>query len=678
MFGGENFPSTKEVLRWQNWDDPSRKRIFNIYGTTEISCWASIHEVTKNDLEAGEIPLGELLEGTLFAFIPHDELHEIEHLIIMTKNRFCIADDQDDKLLSCGLPIAHKTGDLVKRRNGKIFYYGRSNDIIKRFGSRVDLSRIEHIAHQVHPAVACIYTKKKIVLFYQSEAEQQLIKYHLQQNLNSSEIPDEYRRINSMPLSDHGKVSKEKLKEIYKEIIKCDEETRLEAEDSFLEAINQIFNLKLAKGRDDTDEPDGKRIKTELDLTFKSLGGTSFDALRLSMKIEESLGISNELLPMLLDDTASIREICSYLKDLKPKDAIKIQEIILQQTKICSTVVAQFDLKKCVDASPALIELDNKNSLVCVGSHSHELITINSSSLKIISKTLLDDRIESEVVRFNDSGIVGCYNGQLYCFDFQSGAIKWKFASNGMIKSKALVIDDLIIFGNYNYQENLWCLQVNPTNDVTLKWNRLVGSRGVLAAPLLIDNSSAFICTLDGICEMIDVKTGNKKWNRQLESAIFSNPQRIPGTSKILVAEVSKKIHCLTTIDGNDLWSIKTEGHIFSSFHFHQQDDELLILFGCHDKNLRCYSYREHSEPSPKWSVELQSQIYGTPKVVNVNSEPFAISFSTSGFLNFFKLSNGQLEHSHRLPGEVFSTPTVKDQTIFIGCRDNFLYCIQF
>jgi acyl-CoA synthetase len=142
---------------------------------------------------------------------------------------------------------------------------------------------------------------------------------------------------------------------------------------------------------------------------------------------------------------------------------------------------------------------------------------------------------------------------------------------------------------------------------------------------------------------------------------------------------VSGVVHCID-FDGTFLWTFKTDGHIFSSFLLHQEEEDCMkILFGCHDKKLRCLKYSfETASIDLEWETETQSQIYGTPKLVTIDAEKHVVSCSTCGFVNFFKLSTGSIEHSMKLPGEVFSTPVIFDRTMFIGCRDNFLYCVKF
>jgi acyl-CoA synthetase len=130
-------------------------------------------------------------------------------------------------------------------------------------------------------------------------------------------------------------------------------------------------------------------------------------------------------------------------------------------------------------------------------------------------------------------------------------------------------------------------------------------------------------------------------------------------------------------MEGNELWKFETDGEIFSSFSFQNLDaSKIGIVFGCHDKKLRYLEYNfDTNSVKLKWSCELNSQLFSTPKLTDGN---LIVSCSTDGHINFIDSSSGVIQHCHKLPGEVFSTPVIIGQRIFIGCRNNYLYCIEF
>lgn len=65
VLGGEKFP--EQILDYYTSD--SKVSLYNIYGITEISCWASMYKV---ELNCGEIQLGTPLDDTVFKVVNED------------------------------------------------------------------------------------------------------------------------------------------------------------------------------------------------------------------------------------------------------------------------------------------------------------------------------------------------------------------------------------------------------------------------------------------------------------------------------------------------------------------------------------------------------------------------------------------------------------------------------
>lgn len=679
--GGEALPIADEIRCWQDWDRDDRKQIFNLYGITEMSCWASIHKIQMEDFKYDSIPLGTPLEDTKFAYYKNTE-NGLEELVLITKSRVCFIDNSNtDKNLKKiqGNFFAQRTGDFVMKIDGKLFWYGRANYMIKRFGERINVRRIEMSAIKFigNSQVACVFTKKCLVLFYRStnDVTKELQDY-LKNNLKSNEIPDEIRKIEFLPVNEHGKINRRKLREIYAKVHKDRFHENEDVEKIFIEAINQMFNLKLnINSQLSEDEPDSKRIRSDFDSTFQQLGGKSCEALRISMMIEDRANII--LLPKLLDNQFTIRELYEQLSKCVPKRNItKVTKA--SSSDISIQQIHSYDLSKCVDSTPSLLEIKGEH-YVSIGSHSNKLININVSTLSVASSINLSDRIECEVSQFKNFGVVGCYDGLLYCFDVLAGSIVWKYDSKAMIKSKPLVIDnEIIIFANYDSNANMRCIKIsNDSSSIHMCWSKMLGTLGIVANLLRIDGDFIIVATLSSTVHKVSITTGNESWCKQLQFPVFSSPQRVPNScsNEFLVAEVTGNIHCID-FNGNTLWTVDDfEGQIFSSFIFSPTTSGIRIIFGSHDKNVHILNY-QGSNISVERKIELQSQIYSTPNILRLRNKEYIVSSSTRGYVNFISLNEGVVEHSEKLPGEIFSSPCIYKNMIFIGCRDNHLYTL--
>ena len=53
---------------------------------------------------------------------------------------------------------------------------------------------------------------------------------------------------------------------------------------------------------------------------------------------------------------------------------------------------------------------------------------------------------------YKDSVYCGSVDGQLYCLEYRSGRLRWKFAAKGPITGTPLVYDDIVYVGSTDHQ----------------------------------------------------------------------------------------------------------------------------------------------------------------------------------------------------------------------------------
>lgn len=127
--GGEPFPA--ELLAYKR--HPQLK-LFNLYGVTELSCWATIADLSTPGLSQEEVPLGVSLEETFVELRKEEGL--IGEICIGSASRHCLLDE-----VPKGSPVP--TGDLGEFIYDRLYFRGRRSRSIKRFGRRVALQSVE-------------------------------------------------------------------------------------------------------------------------------------------------------------------------------------------------------------------------------------------------------------------------------------------------------------------------------------------------------------------------------------------------------------------------------------------------------------------------------------------------------------------------------------------------------
>uniref|UniRef100_A0A182W8H8 AMP-dependent synthetase/ligase domain-containing protein n=1 Tax=Anopheles minimus TaxID=112268 RepID=A0A182W8H8_9DIPT len=705
VLGGERFPIVKRSIE-------SRVAVYNIYGITEVSCWSMIQQVPHGN--ESDVPLGEPLDCSIMLQLrslddenlqAERKIHgsTIGQLYIGSSSRICTIlgkNNENYHTLRIQQPVYRSTGDVVELTpEGKYYYRDRCKRTIKRFGCRVSLSELEAVL-QSHSAVqqcaSCfISNQQRLVLFYTSHSNDRSIQDKLwseiRTKLKPDHLPDELHRIEHFPLSAHGKISTDGLERIYENLKQSFNDDRISALDYFRAELSA---MGIAHDRQPVKEGGNKKMKPNS--SFIDRGGTSFTALRLHSTLEEKFKVPlPQLITLLIDPSSPLEMAFKYVASNVSTNNNDLVDALAQSSvpnENRLTIVGQYNLEKCIDSRPSLVLCSNVGHILTIGSHSGMLLTINIDTDAVVSRIMLPDRIECTVSFFTAEnsvvyGVVGCYDGFLYCFNPLNGSIAWKYDAGAMIKCTSLVLphNNVIVFGSYSNDYNLNCIIADHSRPI-LKWKVQIGTKPILALPLSLGGNDEgeliLVATLDGTLATVNVATGGLLWQRTLlrNIPIFSTPVFLPEYKRIACGGVDGTFSIYEAVAGIETANYKLPGNVFSSFeilkHTH---DRIHFVVGCYDRKVHCIEYLPLSGETllPKWQIEVQSQIYATPCVIGSH---YLVVCSTSGWINLINLSDGcdvEIDGALKMKGELFGTPLAHGNVIFIGCRDNFLYKLR-
>lgn len=119
------------------------KKIFNCYGSTELSPWVFSHKCDRKKIHQYEkhtlIPIGRPFNFT------NTMIRKNELLISgkMLSSGYLNPKENNDKFIKISNKLWYRTGDVVKIKNNVFTIKGRSDKIIKIKGYRIDLMEIE-------------------------------------------------------------------------------------------------------------------------------------------------------------------------------------------------------------------------------------------------------------------------------------------------------------------------------------------------------------------------------------------------------------------------------------------------------------------------------------------------------------------------------------------------------
>ncbi|XP_054715509.1 beta-alanine-activating enzyme-like [Uloborus diversus] len=718
-FGGEICPSRKKLRRLKSYEN--KTKIFNLYGLTELSCWATSFLLdfrTSNESEENNsIPLGyPLLDTCIEIRNENGEEAEEGELFIGGPKRWCLVNNEawPKDLKSYMRP----TGDFVHRSpDGDLYFRGRQDNIVKLRGRKLPLDVIKTLLDDKHEILSHVVhfdaATSKLFCFLVSDSDalsEVDFRCSLIQQLRSSvwNLPaTEIIFVPFIPTTTNGKSDAKKLMDMA--------EKKLSGS-KFVDDTNDDINeflCSLWKVYTNQESFDG-------DQNFILQGGNSITAVQFASDVEWKLQLSiPTLLEKIINDTfhevsllvksnfehknSGFRRKENLLKrtlmpdhsESKKKCCDKFlcyeistrrgyhnscihrymeQECCLQPDKSISdasinlflNVNCKFDLKKCIDATPCMASFSqSKQLLAFIGSHSGIFCCVDVKNSRILWTVSFPDRIESSAC-LSACGhyvLVGCYDHQLYCCNVTDGIIKWQIKADAEIKSSPTVsLSNIAYVGSHD--KHVYAADVETGE---LMWKKKISDGSIFSSPAICDeNDSLCVATLDGVIALLRMDSGDMIWTYTYGKAIFSSPIIIE--SKIFIGSTDNFLLTFK-LEGKLIYKFPTEGPVFSSPAYDKINGSL--LFGCHDSYLYCISLNGDC----LWKICCDCPVYSTPHVFKCMTQTYIIASSTKGMFYIIDSCQGKIISSKKFPGEIFSSPVSLNGYILFGCRDNNLYC---
>ncbi|KAM8714958.1 hypothetical protein ACLKA7_002068 [Drosophila subpalustris] len=721
LLGGEPFPSNAELATWMERQEVLLlKQVCNIYGITEMSCWGLMHVLRS--LPA-RVPLGKPIDDQTTIAIGCQDKQKMGcgELWLGSVTRRCYIPQIDDLEKKHPSSIVYRaTGDLVRRlKDGSIVYEERANDVVKRAGNRICLGlitrKIENCLHSSELAT-CLWQEQlqKLICCIRcfqpkTKVQQRAQTFDILSKLSNAEQPDRFVYLQHFPCDAHGKLDKKLLlKECTvlaqpaQDILKSFLHDRLE----FVDTTNERTPKKQRLEIDSTSSPCG------YDLSFRQAGGTSFHAITLCREIGLQMCIDDEqrhLFELLLDENVPLRVVLSFLDSAKlvahntklkpiepplgatdteaPSSSNNSRSSGLVITRLEQPTINfhfhwKVNFSKCVDSPVAQF----KGRFIAVGAHSKIVRTLDAVTGEEQSTLRLPDRIECKVTFLSEKlAMVGCYDGCLYGFNPLSGKMTWNINIGGMIKAQPfLSMDgDRIVICSYAEDYNVMCLS---TQRQQVLWCMRIGEKAIYASPIELPRQQAIIiCTLDGGYARVSLIDGSVQWAKKCKQPFFASPVLLDANT-FACAEVNGQVHACNVNSGQILNSYTAEGNIFSSLVVKSPPTHMghtFVLFGCIDHHVYCLrcktAYGKSASFELHWKVDVGGSVYATPTILTIEPNGFLVfCCATDGKIVVANLGDGQTQWTDKLPGELFSTPCYIEslRRVYLGCRDNYLYCL--
>ncbi|NXX42877.1 ACSF4 enzyme, partial [Tricholaema leucomelas] len=790
--GGEAFPV---LSLWRSWKHKeNRTSIFNLYGITEVSSWATCYKIPEEVFSADfrtdfPVPLGSPLLGTKVEVRDANGSAVLEgegQVFIGGEERICFLDDE----MTLPPGTMRETGDFVRVQSGELFFLGRKDNQIKRHGKRFNIEALQQAAEDLNQVEACAviwHQQEKLILFIvpRDDLEERETLQELQKRVPAYAVPDQLVLIKALPLTLHGKVDVSELNKIYQKHGSCRRrDSKLRGAEDLWASLQYLWKAVLGVLGDATGIP--------RDALFLDSGGDSLKALRLHdelellagkavpglleailscsiegvyrhilqilfpnegqlmhcdsavkrkrsgksgeelhgkhirLKAERGLGAAAEFVPLIAVSRGNHFLAMNVIKSfMQPRSTTEVgvelpqqpaslhavtPSVLQRHTQGCETenraltalkqankpsscsaqrshaacshaaAGVQLCLRwksntgKCVDASPlvAIPSAEATAARVYVGSHSHTVQAIDLESGELIWERTLGDRIESSAC-MSECGnflVVGCYDGLVYVLQSSDGEVHWTFVTGDTVKSSAVVDPGSGVAYIGSHDQHLYALDIYQKECV---WKVHCNGGAVFSSPCLSSfPHHLYVATLGGLLLAVNPVTGNRIWKSSLGKPLFSSPHC--NEHCVCVGSVDGNLYCYTHT-GEKAWQFATNGPVFSSPCISSLTEQEVFV-GSHD----CFIYCCSMEGQLLWKFEATSSVYGAPFVFQSDGCKDRIllaAVSTDGRVWILNAKTGTTEGTDKLPGEVFSSPVVWGTKLVVGCRNDYVYCLD-
>ncbi|GFN94232.1 acyl-CoA synthetase family member 4-like [Plakobranchus ocellatus] len=777
VLGGEQFPEGTELNTWLHPENVTQ--LYNLYGITEVSSWASCHKVDRTRvLQQGEhVPIGQALDKTMIVIKPlsaNEETSEesksgskktVGQILIGSSQRVCVIDDEQRSGLPGSEIIWRETGDLgTVDEDGNIFYLGRLDSQIKRNGKRFSLSVIEDVIKALPEVSSCcaVYHRSVLAVFVLLEpnadvcaelpqvssphsvnpesdfvpesVDKQMISgrpasqmhhwsavaaklhSHARQALPRHAMPDVFVEIlEKFPVNKHGKLDRKELTKILdarKDISPCD------LSPSVLQELWKAHLPVLPRQISDTDN-------------FLSLGGDSLSAVRVALALQEVSSLSmGQIYDILLN-----KDFYSVLS------AIKRAEILDNApSKSASTEDKDKRLKlyeNPTNDSPEYGDIHQELSFMKKTINTDN-ISHNSFSIDVESRNSPEAIVKSDPVSRsylhkkntaatkqvpvgtnvkqteNDINCAPCKSKQTKDMftsdenDLFEKATKYKrnySCCNGSSNSPTSILQKggkIIFPDKYCNEKDKKCPREDnsPGKDskCTADWNK---SHNILptntakeereklqlkrkwqfdthkcvdASPLVIQfrsECSVFISSHSGLVSLLDLHSGACAWSVTLPDRVESSACCTLDGHFLVVGCYDGNIYILCVRSGARVWQFPTGDAVKCSPTLNPVSGH--VLCGSHDGSLYCLDVQDQR---CMWKRDLGGgSVFSSPAVNHDCQVVYAATLG--GHVAALNAASGEVMWTIDLHKPVFSSLSVCDGKVLVGCVDCRLYCLE-
>ncbi|XP_036271413.1 beta-alanine-activating enzyme isoform X2 [Pipistrellus kuhlii] len=686
--GGEAFPSLTVLKGWR--EVGNRTQIFNVYGITEVSSWATFYRIPEEILNSTlkcELPiqLGFPLLGTVVE-VRDTSGFRIEEgtgqVFLGGRNRVCFLDGE----VTVPLGTMRATGDFVTVKDGELFFLGRKDSQIKRHGKRLNIELVQQVAEGLQQVESCAviwYNQEKLILFVVSKnvIVKNYIFKELETHLPSHAIPDELVLIDSLPFTSHGKIDVSELNKIYLNYTNLKSEHKLKGKEELWGKLQHLWKSILSLSEDPLKVPD--------ESLFLNSGGDSLKSIRLLNEIEKLVGTSVPgLLEMIL--SKPILEIYTHiLQTVFPDEDLTFCENYATKRKFSNVNQEETSGKFLPQKSDMPLNLDNGINAFIALSRGSQILSMNATRFltklkhcpSACSSDLISQTAIKKVKSLNPPALLGkskdttcvekvCEDGtSVKRAETMELRVRWRADTGKCVDASPLIVvpavdesSATVFIGSHSHR-----MMAVDLYSGKVKWEQLLGDRIESSACVSKCGNFIVVGCYNGLVYVLKSKNGEKHWVFTTEDAVKSSATMDPTTGFLYIGSHDQHAYALDIYEKKCVWKLQCGGTIFSSpclnlipYHLYVATLGGLLLAV------------NPATGNTVWKHGCGKPLFSSPRCC---LQYVCIGCVDGNLLCFTHFGEQVWQFSTSEP--IFSSPclSTSEQEIFFGSHDCFIYC---
>ncbi|KAH7731667.1 AMP-binding enzyme family protein [Aphelenchoides avenae] len=516
--------------------------IYNVYGVTEVSCWASCCEYRP-----GEPPsIGSALNATTLSvhngkLVIHGRLCAVD---------FEFPDEQEGHCTGDEAHVVYDAGTSISR----IYVEGRAKPNAMRPSREVESLVMDHYSEVVFARTVFEQGCRFLFLGHAdgiSKLDDELVLQLLPHNLRPTRIFWN----ECMPITTNGKLDEEALKRRLRSIYSsntgrcfvCERfQVGIKNEDTSLRSFG-IGSLEVVE------------LAFHLESCGRADGKTSVELIQFLMDERTTFG---QLRPFLHDATVS----CIVYEPLQAHSADVLVQVVKEP--LISELLWQRNLLKCIDTTPVLLD-----QYVCIGSHAGLFLVCALDTGETLFEIRRPSRIEATCAVHSDIIAFGDYGGVMTLVRPTTGQTIAHVETAGELKTTPVFdADGTLYFGSYDGHFYAY--------DVSSGRHEMFGANAAgafLANPLVTNRGVIVAATLRGTILGLNKKERSTRWTLEIEAPIFAGIQQLNNRPECcVVVDVRGTMVLLDILTGKQLSRANTNVTVFAS-PLVLKNDEILV-----------------------------------------------------------------------------------------------------